>query len=120
MNGWARHRLGLAPDPSPASSFLQGRLRFGILVGRQRRATMPTGFGYKCAWIAAKADAPLTVATALGLRNLRQSAWDEGIAAAYERASPRRAFITPLIDGWILCVSTAFFRDLTKGGKALV
>ncbi len=29
---------------------------------------MPTSFGYKCAWIAVKSDAPLTVATALGLQ----------------------------------------------------
>ncbi len=75
---------------------------------------MSRSFGYKCAWIAVRTDSPLTVATALGLRNLRPSSWEEGIAAAY-RYEPkvilsRHAFLTPPIDGWTLCVSTAFFK----------
>ena len=46
--------------------------------------------------------------------NLRPSSWEDGIAAAY-RYEPkaifsRHAFLTPSIDGWVLCVSTAFFK----------
>ena len=71
---------------------------------------MSRSFGYKCAWFAVKGDAPLFVATELGLRNLRPSSWEDGIEAAYERASPRQAFLSPPIDGWVLCPSTAFFK----------
>ncbi len=72
---------------------------------------MPGSFGYKCAWFAAKSDSPLSVATALGLRNLRPSSWDEGIETAYgTTAYSRHAFLAPPIDGWVLCASTAFFK----------
>jgi len=54
------------------------------------------------------------MAAALGLRNLRPSSWEEGISAAY-RYEPkvilsRHAFLTPPIDRWTLCVSTALFK----------
>ena len=79
---------------------------------------MSRSFGYKCAWIAVRTESPLTVATALGLRNLRPSSWEEGIAAAY-RYEPkvilaRHAFLTPPIDDWVLCASTAFFNLETE------
>ena len=75
---------------------------------------MSRSFGYKCAWIAVRTDSPLTVATALGLRNLRPSSWEEGIAAAY-RYEPkvilsRHAFLTPPIDGWALLRQHRIFQ----------
>jgi hypothetical protein len=87
-----------------------------------RENYMPKSFGYKCAWIAAKTDFSLAVATAVGRRNVRRSSWEEGIEAAY-RFEPnvilsRHAFLTPPVDGWVLCVSTEFFR--LEGEQQLV
>jgi hypothetical protein len=79
---------------------------------------MPASFGYKCAWIAVRTDAPLSVANVLDLRDVRSSSWEDGNEAAYGRTSPRRAFLTPAIDGWVLCASVGFF-DLADSGQDL-
>ena len=83
---------------------------------------MSRSFGYKCAWIAARTDVPLSVATALGLRNLHPSSWEKGIEKAYnyepQAILSRHAFLTPPIDGWVLCASTGFFK-LAEGKREL-
>jgi hypothetical protein len=60
-------------------------------------------FGFKNAWVAFKTDDPAAVAKALSLRNPRPSSWAEGVAAAYEYPECS-VFVTPPIDGWVLCV----------------
>lgn len=65
------------------------------------------GFGYKSAWVAVKDRSPRAVAQALGLRNVRPSAWDAGIEAAHRYPITSSVFVTPPIDGWVLCVGYA-------------
>jgi hypothetical protein len=60
-------------------------------------------FGYKNAWLAAKNTSPEAFAEALSLRNVRPCDWTSGLAAAYDDAAGS-VFITPAIDGWVLCV----------------
>jgi hypothetical protein len=66
-------------------------------------------FGYKNAWIAVRSTDSNAVATALQLRNARASDWEEGIAAAYKYPIGNSVFVTPPIDGWILCVGYPLF-----------
>ncbi len=64
----------------------------------------PISFGYKCSWLAIKADDPQDVIKALALRHVRRSNWKAGIDAAYAG----EVFIAPPLDGWILAVSGTF------------
>jgi hypothetical protein len=64
----------------------------------------PISFGYKCSWLAIKADDPQDVIKVLGLRNVRRSNWKAGIDAAYAG----EVFIAPPLDGWILALSWNF------------
>jgi hypothetical protein len=73
------------------------------------------GFGYKNGWIAAKGVAPAAAAEALSLRNVRPAGWPEGIEAAYEHPGARSVFITPPVDGWVLCVGLPIaFLDMDE------
>jgi hypothetical protein len=70
-------------------------------------------FGYKNAWIAARVSTPQTVAEALGLSDIQACDWSKGIAAAYEGARGgygTAVFLSPALDGWVLCVGTTLFR----------
>ena len=69
----------------------------------------PDSFGYKNAWLAIKGVQPGAVADALPLRNVRPAAWDTGIKAAYEHPITCAVFVTPPIDGWVLCVGFPLF-----------
>jgi hypothetical protein len=66
-------------------------------------------FGYKNAWVAVKDRRPEAVAEALSLRNVRRCDWDAGIRAAYQYPSTGSVFVTPQIDGWVLCVGFPLF-----------
>ena len=61
-------------------------------------------FGYKNGWIAARDVQPAAVADALSLRNVRPADWNVGLEAAYDYPAMRSVFVTPPIDGWVLCV----------------
>ena len=70
---------------------------------------MPTSFGYKCAWIAVKSDAPLPWRPRSACGDIRPSSWREGVEAVY-KYEPKvilssHAFLTPPIDGWVLCAA---------------
>ena len=65
------------------------------------------GFGYKTAWIAARTSDGARLGGALGLRNLAPSASETAVAAAC--GSRGKAFVTPPIEGWSLCVSDGLF-----------
>lgn len=64
-------------------------------------------FGYKCGWLAIRASAPNEVIARIGIEDVRQTAWREGIEAAYERSDDRIVYATPAIDGWVLVVGTS-------------
>jgi hypothetical protein len=68
-------------------------------------------FGYKNAWVAVRDRSPEAVAEAMSLRNVRRCDWHAGIKAAYQIGdwSPMTCsvFVTPPIDGWVLCVGFA-------------
>jgi hypothetical protein len=66
-------------------------------------------FGYKSAWVAVKDRSPDAVAEALSLRNVRRCDWDAGIKAAYQYPTTGSVFVTPEIDGWVLCVGFPLF-----------
>lgn len=67
-------------------------------------------FGYKNAWVAVKDASPAAVAEALSLRGVREADWAAGLQAAY--ADPGSVFVTPPIDGWVLCVGWPLFASV--------
>jgi hypothetical protein len=69
---------------------------------RRTRLGERTGapFGYKTGWIAARTDDPEAVARALGLADLREVSWEEGIEASYRGS----VFVSPPTQGWVLAV----------------
>ncbi|RZL40428.1 MAG: hypothetical protein EOP35_00905 [Rubrivivax sp.] len=69
-------------------------------------------FGYKTAWFAVHTADTRAVADALGLRNLRPSSAEDGIAAGYGEAG--QVFLTPPVRGWTLAMSQGFL-DLADG-----
>ncbi len=69
-------------------------------------------FGYKNAWVAVKDRSPQAVAEAMSLRNVRRCDWAAGIKAAYHYPSAGSVFVTPQIDGWVLCIGLPLFAPL--------
>jgi hypothetical protein len=69
-------------------------------------------FGFKNAWLAVKDVQPHAVAEALSLRNLRDADWESGLKAAYEYPTTCAVFVTPPIDGWVLCVGLPLFAPV--------
>ena len=66
------------------------------------------GFGYKTAWIAAHTSEGPRLGAALGVRNPAPSPAEPAIAAACSATG--KAFVTPPIDGWTLCVSDSLLE----------
>ncbi len=52
-------------------------------------------------WLVARVDDPKQLAKTLGLRDLERVTWSDGLVNA-ERSG---WFISPVIDGWVLCIS---------------
>jgi hypothetical protein len=69
-------------------------------------------FGYKNAWLAIKGAGSRAVAEALSLRSVRAADWDTGIKAAYEYPITSAVFVTPPVDGWVLCVGFPLFTPV--------
>jgi hypothetical protein len=57
-----------------------------------------TTFGPKTGWIAVRGVSADAVVQALGLRDVRPAAWDDGIEAAYDGG----VFVGPPVDEWVL------------------
>jgi hypothetical protein len=70
------------------------------------------GFGFKNAWLAIKGVRRHAVADALALRNVREADWESGLKAAYEYPITCAVFVTPPIDGWVLCVGFPLFAPV--------
>lgn len=70
-------------------------------------------FGYKTAWIAVRGVRPAALAEALALRAVREGDWETGLAAAYDDATGA-VFVTPIIDGWVLCVGFALTAPIDE------
>jgi hypothetical protein len=66
------------------------------------RLGLPLSFGRGCGWLAVRGAEPAAVVAALRLEAVRPADWRRGVRAAYEG----RVFVTPVIDGWVLAVST--------------
>jgi hypothetical protein len=77
------------------------------MATRPPKPDKPVSFGFKCAWYAAKTDDGAAVAAALGLRNLVESPWARGIAAAYAD----NVFVTPPLGEWVLAAGWKLFYD---------
>src|SRR3954451_24855595 len=73
----------------------------------------PVAYGYKQIWLAVRGAAPRPVALALGLKDLEDSTWKDGIELAYEQGYDRArqqyrqwqgVFVSPSVLGWTLAV----------------
>ena len=74
------------------------------------------GFGGKQAWLAVRDGEPAAVLAALGLRDLGEVPWRDGIDLAY--LSDDRVAVTPLLPGaggtlWVLAVGRWLLRPAT-------
>jgi hypothetical protein len=70
----------------------------------------PRSFGFRSAWLAIGSVDPQDVARALGLQSVEPASWDDGLAAVGARAAATAAtvaaapvFVSPPVDGWVLC-----------------
>ena len=66
------------------------------------------GFGHKNVWFAVRGGDPRALAAALALEVVGPCEWHDGLAAAYDSGSGH-VWITPEVDGWVLCVGTGLF-----------
>lgn len=61
----------------------------------------PISFGYKTCWLAIRTGDPQAVIEAIGLRDVQPANWKSGFVAVYGY-DEKWAFVTPVIDGWVL------------------
>ncbi len=64
---------------------------------------LPIAFGYNSAWLAIRSASVLEVALALRLRRTDAANWASGL----ERAQAGEMFVSPVVSGWVLAISTA-------------
>jgi hypothetical protein len=78
---------------------------------------LPRGFGLQTAWLAISSVDPGGVAQALGLQSVQAIAWEQGLAAM-RAADPQgrsgAVFVTPAVDGWVLCPFSLALADLSQ------
>src|SRR5262249_6648795 len=75
------------------------------MATRSLKPDTPVSFGYKSAWYALRTvDIELVVA-ALGIKQIVESTWSEGIEAAYSD----KVFVTPPLGDWILAAGLCLF-----------
>jgi hypothetical protein len=63
-------------------------------------------FGFKCGWLAIRSVEPEEVGRALQLREVKQTAWPDGLAAVAawpQKQALKPVFVCPAVDGWVLC-----------------
>jgi hypothetical protein len=63
-------------------------------------------FGIKCAWLAIRSQEPEEVARTLQLREVKPTAWPDGLAAVDawpQKQALKPVFVCPAVDGWVLC-----------------
>ena len=72
----------------------------------------PIPFGYKCAWLAIKTEAPEAVVAALRLSGVKKCNWITGIPAAYKGS----LFVTPVVKGWVLAIGLSL-PDISERGR---
>jgi hypothetical protein len=76
---------------------------------------MPRGFGYRTAWLAISSEDPDAVIEALALQSVQPIAWEQGLAATKTGDPQGRSgsvFVTPAVDGWVLCPFSIALADL--------
>jgi hypothetical protein len=67
------------------------------------RPATAAGFGPTGCWLAVRANDRAAVAAALGLVDVREETWEAALRQIESRHDPpRRAFVTPPVDGWTL------------------
>lgn len=95
VRSWRQLRAGVRENPAGQASFKL-----------DTTPDKPMGFGYKCMWIAIRADEPERVAEALGLEDIQPANWRTGLGSAYAYYK-KVVFVTPSVEGWVLVVGTA-------------
>jgi hypothetical protein len=63
---------------------------------------LPIAFGYDCAWLAIRSGSVLEVALALRLSRTEAANWAGGL----QRARAGEMFVSPVVSGWVLAIST--------------
>jgi hypothetical protein len=63
---------------------------------------LPIAFGHDCAWLAIRSASVLEVALALRLTRAEAANWAVGL----ERAYAGDMFVSPVVSGWVLAIST--------------
>ncbi len=91
----------------PVLGFAVGGL-LGGLIGRALSAegpvtNGPVPFGSNIAWLSVETKETAAVAAVLGLQNIRDATWADGIAAAHRSS----VFVTPPLGNWTLVVGAA-------------
>ncbi len=72
----------------------------------------PQPFGFKMCWLAVAGADQMQVLHSLGLTNIREATWQEGVAAAYGEAGSREVFVTPTVNNWILVIGRALWNKM--------
>jgi len=75
---------------------------------RGKAAAGHTGasFGYKTAWLAVRTDDTAAVSAALGLTDVANVSWEDGVEASYDET----VFVSPPTRGWVLAVGVELLK----------
>jgi hypothetical protein len=71
----------------------------------------PRGFGYKCTWLAVRADSAEEVARALALGTPVPCNWASGFARVFGAIGARGVFVTPPVEGWVFAIGVPIDDD---------
>jgi hypothetical protein len=99
-------------DPDTlALGLLAGLITGNVLVLYSKRAEiedvdLPQPFGRSMAWLAVETTDTMAVARQLGLRDVHETTWLDGLDAAHRG----RVFVSPPVGEWTLVASTSFFH----------
>jgi len=76
----------------------------------------PQPFGFKMCWLAVADADQFQVIRSLGLTNVRECGWRQGMSAAYGEAGPHDVFVTPPVNNWILVIGRALWNKMDLNG----
>jgi hypothetical protein len=95
---WKKAREASAPAAEPQEPDGQKRSPPSERVQRM--------FGFKSAWLAIRSEEPEEVVRALQLREVKPTAWPDGLAAVDawpQTEALKPVLVCPVVDGWVLC-----------------
>jgi hypothetical protein len=119
LHGWRPVRLGREPADerdlaAEASAEELGRAVRELLTTLGEPVPVPEGptgapFAYKMAWICVREGDPQAVAGALGLAEVEEATWEQGLAAAHR--GDDAVFVSPPTGGWVFAVNVEWIDD---------